>query len=269
MTFSPACTWYLARSCSNSLAPNSSVHLKRLSQSRSIALLCGGKPRRQCTLRGINISNDSGNFGIPPLKALRDAVRTGEIDALETLLRSGVLLDLNHGPGRNALMEAAEEGHIAVVEFLAGMGANLDAQNGYGRTAAMEAARMGHADVLIVLRDAGADLNVQNKNGLTALMYAAESGHDEAIKVLVVGGAAMDAQRGRQRIGATAAILAASKGHYGALQILMSAGANMSIRRDSDHKTALELHRESVDRDIRHFLEQADMISKGDQGCGI
>mmetsp|Transcript_16492 Transcript_16492/g.35874 ORF Transcript_16492/g.35874 Transcript_16492/m.35874 type:complete len:253 (+) Transcript_16492:321-1079(+) len=162
----------------------------------------------------------------PPLKVLRDSLRSGDDRELKRLIKTDpAKLDLKHGPGRSAAFEASECGHHYVLDVLLKTGeVNPDAQNGYGRTALMEAAKNGHANCIKILAKHKADLNVQNKNTWTAALYAATNGHAEALYALHEVGADLSL---KMSDGSTPAILAAANGHLEAFAALIDIGVDL------------------------------------------
>mmetsp|Transcript_20980 Transcript_20980/g.35194 ORF Transcript_20980/g.35194 Transcript_20980/m.35194 type:complete len:272 (+) Transcript_20980:182-997(+) len=212
---------------------------------------CGGRLhlRRKCA----SVQNQLSD---PPLKVLRDSLRTGDDRGLKRLFDSDPSkLDVKHGPGRNATFEAAEAGHHHVLHLLLKAGANPDAQNGYGRTALMEAAKNGHVECIQVLAKHNCDLNVQNKNTWTAALYAAKGGHAAALCALAEVGADMSIPF---KDGSTVALLAAGGGHYEAFAALIHMGVDLTAVRTFDGKTAMQLHFQNVDGELQRMQIKDD-----------
>jgi hypothetical protein len=103
---------------------------------------------------------------------LRDAARTGELDAVRALLDAGVSVDAADRYGSTALAFAARGGHGEVVGLLLERGADPDATDAFYQMSPVGRALMeGHTAVARTLLEAGATDSVQ------ALFVAAESGN--------------------------------------------------------------------------------------------
>lgn len=85
--------------------------------------------------------------------------------------------------------QALRKGDVDCLDHLVRQGADINAKDRYGQTGLMLAAMHGFSSVVQYLVDQGADLNFTAKYHLTALMLAVINGHVEIVRTLVAGGA--------------------------------------------------------------------------------
>ena len=171
-----------------------------------------------------------------PPRAVIEAVKRGDMAALDRLLQSGVDPNSRDKEGATALMHAAVDGLDAAASVLLKYGANPNLKDGRGATALLlarekghekivallatyekdkgsgallEAARNGRLDLVQAQVESGVNLNATDEDGNTPLMLAAEMGHLEVVSVLLDSGADINA---RNKHGATALSRAYSPG---------------------------------------------------------
>jgi ankyrin repeat protein len=89
------------------------------------------------------------------------AAATGDVRALEKLLRAGHDVDARDGYGQTALMRAAHAGRREAVDFLIARGADLDHVSKFHLSALMLAVVAGHPRIARRLAGAGADLTIR------------------------------------------------------------------------------------------------------------
>lgn len=87
------------------------------------------------------------------------------------------------------LLEAVRSGNLTTVVTLVEQGVSVDAENQNGVTALMFATKFQHAAIVSYLIEQGADVNKKAKNGLTAMRIARELKNQEIIDLLSSGGA--------------------------------------------------------------------------------
>ena len=118
------------------------------------------KSSRFCALVLAAILLAVGCKKIPPetITPLYEAVLTGDIDLVRTLIARGADVNARDWRGDTPLHRAAEGGHKEVVEHLIGKGAVVDATNVHAQTALHMAAMWKHRSVveLLIANDAGA-----------------------------------------------------------------------------------------------------------------
>lgn len=120
---------------------------------------------------------------------LREAVDSGNIGKMETLLRAGADPNAIDASGRDAIIAAAWRGREMVVEFLIEKGVDIDTADLDGRTPLAWAAINGYVDIVEDLLAHGADPNARDDTGTTPLIRAAWNGHVEVAETLLNGGA--------------------------------------------------------------------------------
>ena len=91
----------------------------------------------------------------------RERALTGDVDAVQRWLGSGVDVNARDRHGQTPLMVAAHRGHLEVVEVLIASGADLDVTAKYHLSALMLAVVAGHAEVARRLAAAGADRTIR------------------------------------------------------------------------------------------------------------
>jgi len=119
--------------------------------------------------------------------ALIEAVKTGQISVVKTLITAGVDVNATDQTGNPALMVAAINGQNLVVQTLIDNGANVNAVNWFGNTALIFAS--GNNLAVQTLVDNKADVNIINQNGQSALSYAYMGGYDQTVEILRKAGA--------------------------------------------------------------------------------
>jgi len=152
---------------------------------------------------------------------------------------------------RTAAQRAMSCNQLEALKMLIDHGADLNFTLGNGRTAAIEACGAGRHEIAAVLFAAGASTEVVNGYGRTALLEAAFHGHVACVDTCVRAGANVNFATKNQ--GSTAAHFAAQAGHMGVLTKLRECGADLSIERFGDGKTALQIQREFVKRQLTNM----------------
>jgi ankyrin repeat protein len=161
---------------------------------------------------------------------LIEAARSGDADAVRSLLASGADVNAAGGDGLTALHAAAERGHAEVVEQLLARNADVGATTRIGRYTPLHLAAMGaHDEVAETLVEAGADPNVlTTTSGVTPLHLAAAAIDGGAtVEVLLAHGADPNAREASA--GQTPLMFAAAENRAGAIRALTRAGADPSV----------------------------------------
>jgi ankyrin repeat protein len=112
-------------------------------------------------------------------RAWLQAVRAGDLDALERMAAAGLDVNARDQHGQTALMLGARHGRDDVVGWLVARGADLDYTAKFGQSALMLAVLGGHATTVRILVDAGADRTLRGTGapgfaGKTALDLACD-----------------------------------------------------------------------------------------------
>jgi ankyrin repeat protein len=162
-----------------------------------------------------------------PASPVVEAVKTGDIKAIQAAIARA---DVNvpEADGTTALHWAVKRGDADSVDLLLKAGAKVDPTTRYGVTPLYMAARRGDAGLIDRLVKAGANPKGAMPDGETALMTAALSGIPEAVKVLAAHGAevnATDPVRGQ-----TALMWAASANKAAVVKMLIELGADLKLK---------------------------------------
>ncbi len=84
-----------------------------------------------------------------------------------------------------ALINAAKKGDVDALQALLGKGVDINTKDRYGMTPLILAAFGGHYNMVEILIDNGADVDAEDKDGNTALLVALNHGHNEIVKLLM------------------------------------------------------------------------------------
>ena len=166
-------------------------------------------------------------------ESLVEAVRDGELRAVEKTLAAGAPVDHVDREGKTALMYAASYGHMPVIEALLAAGAEVDARSETegesGQTALMHAAGCYEAsnrvEMVKRLLAEGAHMNQQDDQGWCAIMHAvtADVGYLGPVVALLEAGADPELA---DPDGNTPIMVAASLGVRPVFKKLRAAGAS-------------------------------------------
>lgn len=117
------------------------------------------------------------------------AAHSGDLAAVNALLKTGVDVNYQVKPGISALTTAASKGHLPMVQALIAGSAdvNIGAKSGGGPL--FVAATGNHWEVVLALLAARADPNVRNSSGESPLFLAAKANRADIVRALVAAGA--------------------------------------------------------------------------------
>jgi len=118
------------------------------------------------------------------LQQMLSKIVENDIDALNSLIQSGVDVNYRDKNGITPLMLASGHGLVEVVKFLIKNGADVNSVSARGGTPLILAAGRGHGEIVVLLIKNGADVNLKASNGATALMFAEKNGHEKIAAVL-------------------------------------------------------------------------------------
>ena len=184
-------------------------------------------------------------LALPPVWAasatmdIHAAVRTGELQQVETALKSGADVNAPDNWGRTPLIVALQQGKAPVVEMLIARGASVAATDAWGRTPLLVATQLKNTAAIRLLLEQKSDVNAANKNDITPLIAAAQTGNQEAAAMLLGAGAAPDRA---DNLGWTAMMWAAYRKDGAIVKLLLDKGADAG-KSGRDKSTALELAR--------------------------
>ncbi|MEE8270727.1 MAG: ankyrin repeat domain-containing protein [Alphaproteobacteria bacterium] len=166
-----------------------------------------------------------------PLEArageLHDAVRAGDIAAIETLLASGADIDETDYATGTALHVAVAQGDESIVAVLIEMGADLEANSELNGARALHlAADFDERAIIGLLLANGADIEARDGLLRTPLHRAAEAGFNDLVALLIDHGAEVNDREGY--FGATPLQQAAENGRLETVKLLLQRGADIN-----------------------------------------
>lgn len=118
-----------------------------------------------------------------------DFARNGETQTLESMIRSGLSVNLSDTKGNTLLMLAAYNGELETTQMLLTWGAKVNQRNDRGQTPLGGVAFKGYIRICKVLVEAGAKVNADNGGGRTPIMFAALFGRVDVVQYLQEVGA--------------------------------------------------------------------------------
>jgi len=158
-------------------------------------------------------------------RALLEAIRKRDHDAVNVLLSKGVNANAREPGGWSALMSAAETGQADVARALLAAGADADAHDERGWTALMVAMQRQHAAVADTLLAAGADPTID----LNVCPTCLTGGRRQTFTPLPVV-QPLVAQPGRDEERVSTLTDAAKKGDLDQVKLLLAQGADPNAR---------------------------------------
>ncbi|KAM0800737.1 ankyrin repeat-containing domain protein [Usnea florida] len=169
----------------------------------------------------LNIREDEG------LTALPAAASNAHLDMVKLLLDRGADVNIHHG---NALQAVARNGHLDIVKLLLDRGADVNIQDPFGGNALQKAAYWGHLDIVKLLLDRGADVNIQCEHHGNALEAAVSYGYLDIIKQLLDHGADVNTQGEYHSNALQAAVVT---GRTDTVRLLLERGADVTVQPNS------------------------------------
>lgn len=159
----------------------------------------------------------------PALVAFFEAVRSGRVEDVRSLLDRGVDKDASLG-GEYALLEAVRSGQAAVLALLLDRGCLTEVYSARKTTPLYEAVAAGNPELVALLLDHGADPWVLAEGFMGLLEAAASKGDVESIRILISRHPALMAYRG-----GSALLRACWAGRPGSVRFLLNAGADTGV----------------------------------------
>ncbi|MCA1960174.1 MAG: ankyrin repeat domain-containing protein [Desulfomonile sp.] len=121
---------------------------------------------------------------IPIDRRLIAAVRAGDLNNVQRLIRESADINVADELGWTPLMHTASKNNLKAAQLLISAGADVNTQDRLGWSALMIAAANGHAEVVDMLLKQGADKNARNIYGETAEMKASLGKHSRVLRIL-------------------------------------------------------------------------------------
>ncbi|RJE24916.1 hypothetical protein PHISCL_02748 [Aspergillus sclerotialis] len=121
-----------------------------------------------------------------PVKYLVEAIVSGQVHDLKTILHTGVNVEEEY-EGERPLLYAIKANSVTAVEALREHAAGLDVETAdrASQTPLVLAAAQGNPEMVDILLSMGANINGTSNTGLTPLMLAARWGHLEVVMTLL------------------------------------------------------------------------------------
>ena len=156
---------------------------------------------------------------------LFDAIKTGDKQAVLSLLNQHVDVNVRQPDGATALHWAVHRDDLETTQLLIAAGANVNLADEYGVTPLSLACTNGSAILVKKLLNAGANPNLAMASGEAPLMTCASAGNLEAVTLLLSGGADVRAKETRSE--QTALMWAVAEKHADVAKVLIDHGADV------------------------------------------
>jgi len=150
---------------------------------------------------------------------------SGDYDAVDFLLKTGVSPNTCLEGNYTALMYASQNGYYNIVKLLIEYGAEVNIVPYDGNTALFAAVRGNNDSIAELLLDNGAGVNLLNTNGLSPLHYASGFGYPYLVELLLYFGSSIDTT---DFSGNTPLLSAVYSGAFTSAQILINQGADVN-----------------------------------------
>jgi ankyrin repeat protein len=190
----------------------------------------------------------------PGDRELLDAVKRGDVAAVQAQLKAGADPNAAQGDGLTPLHLAAQTGNLEITRILLSGRASVSAKTRLGDYTPLHlAAGGGHTTVVAALIDAGADVNAVTKyTGVAPLHLAAKAvGAETVVKTLIERGAQVNVRE--TAAGQTPLMFAAAAGRTGAVRELIRGGADAKLQT----RVMDVLQQLAIDKKAGEALQQA------------
>ncbi|TGL99655.1 hypothetical protein EHQ79_17925 [Leptospira jelokensis] len=152
---------------------------------------------------------------------LTEAALNGDLETIQSLVKSNVNVNEKDGFGFTALMSIANHPNdTEIARTLIEAKADIHVKYIEGSTALIFSVQREQVEIVKLLINAKADVNVKTTNGITAIMYASSQGNVEIVKLLLDANAKIDLI---DNAGNTALDYARKKGHIEIVKLLENA----------------------------------------------
>ena len=134
----------------------------------------------------------------PPLQldesVLLDAIKEGDINKVESLLKRGAQVDLQDKDGVSPLMGASHYKRGDIIRLLLDWKAKVNLQDKNGDSALIIASKVGFCMAAKLFLDNSAKVDLQDNDGWSALMHGIKHMHGDITKLLLDRDADVDLQ---------------------------------------------------------------------------
>jgi ankyrin repeat protein len=162
---------------------------------------------------------------------LIDAVKSGNVQRVRTLIKSGADVNQPEGDGATALHWAVDADAVDLVRVLLDAGASAQIANDLGITPLHLASANGNEKTMKWLLDKRANANAAAASGVTPLMEAARAGSVDAVRLLLAHGAQVNAREPAR--GQTALMWAVSRQRPEIVKVLLENHADVQARTEA------------------------------------
>lgn len=210
---------------------------------------------------GVDINETDYSIGT----ALHTAVGQGNDSIVELLIAHGADIEaLSELNGARALHMAADFDELAIIGLLLNNGADIEARDGEQRTPLLRAAGSGLNGVVEFLIARGAEIGAREGYfGATPLHQAAANGRIETVKLLLVHGAEINAIDNRGFSALSEASQPQSFGNVGnggLIEFLVDKGANLDVK-NTHGQTPLDYAKTRGWKDIAEVLRRLESLN--------
>ncbi|HSH16224.1 MAG TPA: ankyrin repeat domain-containing protein, partial [Verrucomicrobiae bacterium] len=162
--------------------------------------------------------------------ALFKAIRAGDRAAVQSLIKTGAVVNARDDEGNTPLIAAALNADVAVLKLLLEAGAEVNATNQFGASALLRAATFEDKSRLLIT--SGAEVTARSQFGTGALILAARMpGNSGTVELLLARGAEVNATNG---FGGTALMAAVAAEDTQSVRLLLDQGADVNARPNLD-----------------------------------
>ncbi|MCF6764536.1 ankyrin repeat domain-containing protein [Thiotrichales bacterium 19S3-7] len=196
---------------------------------------------------------DSESYSIDPIDELLGAAKDGNLNAVKTLIASGININAANDDGITALWVAAFSGHLDIVDYLYKNGAILSKSTAHKTSPLWTAANNGHVHVVKYLHAQGANIDEANSDDISPLLAASNGGHLDVVKYLCENKA--NVNKLNETIGITPLLDATFGNNLEIIKCLCEHGANVNLS-DKMGVSALWIASNNGNLDIFNYLLQ-------------
>lgn len=191
--------------------------------------------------------------------ALVDAVKSGDLAAVRSLIKGGADVNAPAPDGSTAMHWAVHRDNLEMVNVLLAAGAKPNLATRYKIAPLTLAAQNGNAAIIERLLEAGANPDTVSEEGQTALMTAARNGSVAAVRALLRKGAHVDLAESFR--GQTALMFAAGEGNTDAARLLLEFGAELNAHSEGGYTPLLFAVRNNRSETVKFLLAQGANVN--------